>query len=355
MGRGSARPPQTKNDSSPPPFTPPISRLPFHVPRLAPPPLPFAASRFPSPVSRLPSPVSRLPSPVSRLPSPGSPVSHLRASPNHPHSASRSVLHAPGRLNAAPRRHQQDPADRLRADRHRSGLRVRLLGHAGREGADRARLRGRPRQLEPGDDHDGSGARASDLRRAARARDARRPSSSASAPTRSCRRSAARRRSTSRSRCTSAACSRSYGVELHRRAGRRHPQGRGSPALQGGDDEASASSRPRSGYAHSRRRGARRSSKTTGYPGDPAAELHDGRRGRRHRRRPERARRRRSAGRSQQSPTHEVLVEESVLGWKEFELEVIRDRRTTSSSSARSRTSIRWACTPATRSRSRRR
>ncbi len=28
----------------------------------------------------------------------------------------------------------------------------------------------------------------------------------------------------------------------------------------------------------------------------------------------------------QQSPTHEVLVEESVIGWKEFELEVIRDR-----------------------------
>jgi carbamoyl-phosphate synthase large subunit len=28
-----------------------------------------------------------------------------------------------------------------------------------------------------------------------------------------------------------------------------------------------------------------------------------------------------------QSPTHEVLVEESVLGWKEYELEVIRDRK----------------------------
>jgi carbamoyl-phosphate synthase large subunit len=28
-----------------------------------------------------------------------------------------------------------------------------------------------------------------------------------------------------------------------------------------------------------------------------------------------------------QSPTHEVLIEESVLGWKEFELEVIRDRK----------------------------
>jgi carbamoyl-phosphate synthase large subunit len=29
----------------------------------------------------------------------------------------------------------------------------------------------------------------------------------------------------------------------------------------------------------------------------------------------------------EQSPTHEVLVEESLLGWKEFELEVIRDRK----------------------------
>src|SRR5215831_9257132 len=26
------------------------------------------------------------------------------------------------------------------------------------------------------------------------------------------------------------------------------------------------------------------------------------------------------------SPTHEVLIEESVLGWKEFEMEVVRDR-----------------------------
>ena len=26
------------------------------------------------------------------------------------------------------------------------------------------------------------------------------------------------------------------------------------------------------------------------------------------------------------SPTHEVLIEESVLGWKEFEMEVMRDR-----------------------------
>ena len=55
------------------------------------------------------------------------------------------------------------------------------------------------------------------------------------------------------------------------------------------------------------------------------------------------------------SPAHRVLLEQSVLGWKEFELEVMRDqRRQRASSSARSRTSTPWASTPATRSPSRR-
>ena len=54
------------------------------------------------------------------------------------------------------------------------------------------------------------------------------------------------------------------------------------------------------------------------------------------------------------SPVREVLVEESLLGWKEYELEVMRDGRTTRSSCAPSRTSIRWGSTPATRSRLRR-
>jgi carbamoyl-phosphate synthase large subunit len=45
-----------------------------------------------------------------------------------------------------------------------------------------------------------------------------------------------------------------------------------------------------------------------------------------------------------------------VLGWKEYEMEVVRDKNgQRASSSARSRTSTRWACTPATRSPSRRR
>ena len=61
-------------------------------------------------------------------------------------------------------------------------------------------------------------------------------------------------------------------------------------------------------------------------PGHPAPELHDGRHRRRHRlyARPSSTEGR--AGRSTRARPSEVLVEESVLGWKEFELEVIRDR-----------------------------
>lgn len=50
------------------------------------------------------------------------------------------------------------------------------------------------------------------------------------------------------------------------------------------------------------------------------------------------------------SPTKELLIDESLIGWKEYEMEVVRDKRTTASSSARSKTSTRWACTPVTRS-----
>ena len=55
-------------------------------------------------------------------------------------------------------------------DRHRPGLRVRLLGHPGVPGAARRGLPGRPRQLEPGDDHDRPRLRRRHLRRAARRR-----------------------------------------------------------------------------------------------------------------------------------------------------------------------------------------
>ena len=98
------------------------------------------------------------------------------------------------RSHAAPRRHPQDPDPRLRPDRHRPGRRVRLLRRAGLQGAARGGLRGRARQLQPGDDHDRPGVRRRDVRRAAAARARSRRSSSASAPTRCCRRSAARPR-----------------------------------------------------------------------------------------------------------------------------------------------------------------
>ena len=57
------------------------------------------------------------------------------------------------------RRPAQDPHHRLGTDRHRAGLRVRLLRHAGLQGAPRRGLRGRARQLQPGDDHDRPGVR----------------------------------------------------------------------------------------------------------------------------------------------------------------------------------------------------
>ena len=68
------------------------------------------------------------------------------------------------------RRHRDDPADRQRADRHRPGVRVRLLGHAGVPGAARRGLPRRARELEPGDDHDRSRVRRRDLHRTARRR-----------------------------------------------------------------------------------------------------------------------------------------------------------------------------------------
>ena len=48
---------------------------------------------------------------------------------------------------------------RLGADRDRPGGRVRLLRRAGVQGARRGGLRGDPRQLQPGDDHDRPGVR----------------------------------------------------------------------------------------------------------------------------------------------------------------------------------------------------
>ena len=101
------------------------------------------------------------------------------------------------------------PGDRLRPDRHRPGVRVRLLRHPG---VPRAQGRGparRPGQQQPGDDHDRPGVRRRHLRRADHP-GVRREDHRQGAPRRAAARpSAARPRSTARSRCTRPACSRS--------------------------------------------------------------------------------------------------------------------------------------------------
>ena len=55
------------------------------------------------------------------------------------------------------------------------------------------------------------------------------------------------------------------------------------------------------------------------------------------------------------SPTNELLIDESLIGWKEFEMEVVGTRTTTASSSVPSKTLMPWACTPVIPSRWRRR
>ena len=75
-----------------------------------------------------------------------------------------------GARAAVPRRDDLalDPRHRVGPDRHRPGLRVRLLGHPGLPGPARGGLPGRARQLEPGDDHDRPRLRRPHLHRAAR-------------------------------------------------------------------------------------------------------------------------------------------------------------------------------------------
>ena len=64
-----------------------------------------------------------------------------------------------------------------------------------------------------------------------------------------------------------------------------------------------------------------------GYPGGDTAVVHAGRDGRLDCLQRARSFPRRIAHALDASPVHEALVEESVLGWKEFELEVMRDCR----------------------------
>ena len=139
----------------------------------------------------------------------------------------------------------------------------------------------------------------------------------------SCRRSAARPRSTSPSRCTSAACSRSYGVELI---------GADIEAIQRGEDRQRfkeivrrvGGEVPDSLVCKTLDEAVEfaatvdnqvviRPSYTMGGLGSGLADGAD-------------EVRTMVARGLAASPVHEVLVEQSVFGWKEFELELMRDK-----------------------------
>ena len=214
-------------------------------------------------------------------------------------------------------------ADRLRSDRHRAGRGVRLLRNPGGQGAAGGGLRGHPRELQSGDDHDRPGVRRPHLHRAGdagvrgaghRARAARRAAADHGRADGAQRRDGARR-------------ARRAG-EVRRGADRREgagdQDGRGPRSCSPRRWRASGWRCRRGGIAHTLGRGARdqrvhrlsrRSSGRRSRSAAPAAAS----------RTTARSSRRSCAAGSPSRPTSQVLIERALLGWKEFELEVMRD------------------------------
>ena len=188
-----------------------------------------------------------------------------------------------GRPDAAPRRPPQDPHHRLGPHRHRAGLRVRLLRHAGLQGAARRGLRGRARQQQPRDDHDRPRVRHAHLHRAARPHD-----------THAHHRGRAPGRPAAHARRADGAqpghgaqgrrCARPLGGRDDRRRREGHPPRRGPPRVpqrHGRDRPAHAAQH--AGRDHGRGRGRLRGARPSARrpPG-----VHAGRHRRRHRLRP---------------------------------------------------------------------
>ena len=210
-------------------------------------------------------------------------------------------------------------------DRHRPGLRVRLFRRAGLQGAEGRGLPDHPGQLQPGDDHDRSGAGRRHLYRADHAGDRREDH----------REGAARRAAADHGRADGAEHARwrwtRSGVldEVRRRDDRRQGRRR--------------STRPRTASCSARRwtRSAsrRRASRLAHTLDEALTALDSHRPARRSSARPSRSAAPAAASPTTSrssceivergldaSPTTEVLIEESVLGWKEYEMEVVRDK-----------------------------
>ena len=176
----------------------------------------------------------------------------------------------------------------------------------------------------PGDDHD----RSRSLRRAPTSSRSRpsssRRSSSARSPTRCCRPSADRPDSTVRSRCAEQAILERHGVELIGAQARRHQEGRGPQALPRGDG-AHRSRRARERLRVLASEDAEELAEELGFPLVCRPSFTMGGAGGGIAYNIEELREIVSGGLAL-SPVGEVLVEESVIGWKEFEMEVMRDR-----------------------------
>ena len=249
---------------------------------------------------------------------------------------------------------QQDRRHRLRPDRDRPGLRVRLLRRAGPAGAARGGLRDRPRQLQPGDDHDRPGLgrpRPTSSRSTWRASPA---CCAASGPTRCCRRWAARPRSTWPWSCEARGRAGRARHRADRRLRRGHRDGRGP---RGCSPRAMASVGLRCARSRDRPHGRRGAAPS--LAGDAAAAardppgVHARRAGRRLRRHDRGARRRRRARRRGVADRPGAGRGVGLRLGRVRARGDPRPRRQRRSSSARSRTSTRWASTPATRSASR--
>ena len=151
---------------------------------------------------------------------------------------------------------------RRRPDHHRPGVRVRLFGRAGVQGAARGGLSRHPRQLESGDDHDGPGDGRRHVHRADHLADGRehhRARAARCAAADDGRPDGAQLRARPRARRRA--------DEVRRRADRRveegDRQGGGSREVQGGDDahrprlgELGHRAQRRAGAATCRRRSA---------------------------------------------------------------------------------------------------
>ena len=159
-------------------------------------------------------------------------------------------------------------------------LRVRLFRHPGVQGPARRGARGRPRQQQPGDDHDRPGARGSHLRRAADARSPRRDHRAREAG-----RAAADGRRPDGAQSGGRARRERHAREVRRRAdwrlGRRDQDRRGSAALPR-RDAAIGADVPESRYVRSIEE-ALAAVEELGFPVHHPPVVHARRRRRRHR------------------------------------------------------------------------